>query len=174
MPLGGRRLLPTHPPCPPPFLCQFRVPSLLWLGLCLQFRLRLGSASSRFRCSSTRCLLQRPRRRHTRPRQIPRNPQLLRELLLPNHSRRLLNHPLGRLRPGLLPRRSSLPSRSLLTHPLLFLNKPPNGAHQMDFGDIDATFPENFCDPVDVQSMPMSFQDLCFISSQGVIFGCLR
>jgi hypothetical protein len=108
MPLGGRRLLPTHPPCPPPFLCQFRVPSLLWLGLCLQFRLRLSSASSRFRCSITRCLLQRPRRRHTRPRQIARNPQLLRELLLPNHSRRLLNHPMGRLRPGLLPRRGSL------------------------------------------------------------------
>ena len=38
----------------------------------------------------------------------------------------------------------------------------------MDFGNVDAAVPENFCDPVDVQPMAMRFEDLWLISSQGV------
>jgi hypothetical protein len=59
-------------------------------------------------------------------------------------------------------------TRRSLARPLLFLNKPPDGAHQMDFGDVDAAFPENFCDPVDVKAAAMGLDDLSLIFSQGV------
>ena len=38
----------------------------------------------------------------------------------------------------------------------------------MDFGDVDAAFPENFCDPVDVEPVAMGFENLGFILSQSV------
>ena len=38
----------------------------------------------------------------------------------------------------------------------------------MDFGDVDAAFPENLCDPVRVQPMAMRFDDLWLVLSQGV------
>ena len=38
----------------------------------------------------------------------------------------------------------------------------------MDFGDVDAAFSENFCDPVDIQPMAMGFEDLWLVLSQCV------
>ena len=38
----------------------------------------------------------------------------------------------------------------------------------MDLRDVDAPFPENFCDSMDIQPMAMGFEDLWLILSQGV------
>jgi len=38
----------------------------------------------------------------------------------------------------------------------------------MDFGDVDAAFPENFCDPVDIEPMAVSLEDLWLILSQSI------
>ena len=43
----------------------------------------------------------------------------------------------------------------------------------MNFGDVDAPFPENLCDPMNVEPMAMGFEDLWLVLSQGVHLGLL-
>ncbi len=43
-----------------------------------------------------------------------------------------------------------------LTGPLFFVDKTPDCTHQMGHGDINTTFPENLCDPVDADQSPFT------------------
>jgi hypothetical protein len=59
------------------------------------------------------------------------------------------------------------------SHPLLFVDKTPDGSHQMGNRDVNAPFPENLRDPVDAEPTAMCFEDLVLILSQSVDLGLL-
>ena len=62
---------------------------------------------------------------------------------------------------------------SLPRGPLFFVDKTPDGSHQMRHGNVHAPFPENLRDPMDGEPATMSFQDFFLILSQCVDFGLL-
>jgi hypothetical protein len=51
-------------------------------------------------------------------------------------------------------------SRSLASHPFFFVDKTPDGSHQMRHGDVNTPFPENLRDPisVDPEASPVTSQ----------------
>ncbi len=60
------------------------------------------------------------------------------------------------------------------SHPLFFVNKPPDGAHQMRHRDVSTPFPENLRDPMDGEPAAVSFQNLFLYYLNASILGCLR
>jgi hypothetical protein len=67
----------------------------------------------------------------------------------------------------------ALSSESLTPYPLFFVNKTPDGAHQMGHGNVNTPFPENLGDSMDAEPTTVSFQDLFLILSQRVDLGLL-
>jgi hypothetical protein len=59
------------------------------------------------------------------------------------------------------------------SHPLFFVDKTPDGTHQMGHGNVHPAFPENLRDPVDAETAAMRLQDLFLILSQSVDLGLL-
>src|SRR5258708_1586658 len=59
------------------------------------------------------------------------------------------------------------------SHPLFFVDKTPDGSHQMRHGNVNTALPENLRDPVDAESAAVRFQDLFLILSQCVNLGLL-
>jgi hypothetical protein len=62
---------------------------------------------------------------------------------------------------------------SLAPSPHFFVDKTPDGSHQMGRGDIHTAFPENLRDPMHAQAPAVRLQDLSLILSQGVDLGLL-
>jgi hypothetical protein len=62
---------------------------------------------------------------------------------------------------------------TLTRSPLFFVDKTPDGPHQIGYGDVNTPFPENLRDPMHAESAAVSFQDLFLILSQGVDLGLL-
>ena len=63
--------------------------------------------------------------------------------------------------------------RSLVPHPLLFIDKTADGPHQMGHGNVNPPFPENLRDPVDAEPATMGFQGFFLILPQCVDLGLL-
>jgi hypothetical protein len=59
------------------------------------------------------------------------------------------------------------------SRPLFFVDKTPDGPHQMRHGNVNAPFPENLRDPMHAETATMRFQDLFLILSQCVDLGLL-
>ena len=47
-----------------------------------------------------------------------------------------------------------------VTYSLFFVNKPPDGSHQMEHGNVNAAPPENLGDPMHAEPATMRLQDL--------------
>ena len=62
--------------------------------------------------------------------------------------------------------RVALNGGSLTPSPLLFVDKTPDGPHQMRHGNVDTTLPENLRDPMHAQAATVRFQDLFLVLSQ--------
>ena len=60
-----------------------------------------------------------------------------------------------------------------VTYSLFFVNKPPDGSHQMEHGNVNAAFPENLGDPMHTEPATVRLQDLFLILSQCVDLGLL-
>jgi hypothetical protein len=59
------------------------------------------------------------------------------------------------------------------TYSHFFVDKTPDGAHQMGHGNVNTPFPENLRDPVDGEPAAVRLQDLFLILSQCVDLGLL-
>jgi len=59
------------------------------------------------------------------------------------------------------------------TYSLFFVDKTPDGSHQMRHGNINTTLPENLRDPMDGEAATMGLQNLFLILSQRVDLGLL-
>jgi hypothetical protein len=59
------------------------------------------------------------------------------------------------------------------TYSLFFVDKTPDGAHQMGHGNVDTPFPENLRDPMHAETATMRLQDLFLILPQCVDLGLL-
>jgi len=59
------------------------------------------------------------------------------------------------------------------TYSLFFVDKTPDGSHQMGHGDVHTPFPENLRDAMDAQSAAVRLQDLFLILSQCIDLGLL-
>jgi hypothetical protein len=57
------------------------------------------------------------------------------------------------------------------SHPLFFVDKTPDGSHQMGNRDVNTPFPENLRDPMNAETATVRLQDLFLILSQGVDLG---
>jgi hypothetical protein len=68
---------------------------------------------------------------------------------------------------------TALSSGSLTRDPLFFVDKTPDGAHQMGHGNVNSPCPENLRDPMHTEPAAVGFQDLFLILSQGVDLGLL-
>jgi hypothetical protein len=154
--------LPANRLSPPPFPCQFsRYPFFV-------ARLRLGS---RLLLRSGLRFLDIPRPAKARPGQISRQPQLLRKFLLLDSGAGLFRNPvrdrglwLRFVSDARVPEGVPLPWDSLdgaergpACHPLLFVDKTPDGSHQMRHGDVNTPFPENLHDPMHAETATVSF-----------------
>jgi hypothetical protein len=69
--------------------------------------------------------------------------------------------------------RWALRSGGPAAYSLLFIQKAPDGTHQMGNRDVNTAFPENLRDPVHAQPATMRLQDLVLILSQCVDLGLL-
>jgi hypothetical protein len=69
--------------------------------------------------------------------------------------------------------RRALRSGGPATYSLSFVDKPPDGTHQMRHGDVNAPFPENLRDPMHAETATMRFQDLFLRLPQCVDLGLL-
>ena len=69
--------------------------------------------------------------------------------------------------------RVALNGGSLTPGPLLFVDKTPDGPHQMRHGNVDTALPENLCDPMHAQPAAVRLQDLFLILPQCVDLGLL-
>jgi hypothetical protein len=139
---------------------------------------RLCNGSLLFRRSWLANRLKRPRWRRASRGQIARKPQLLRKFLLLDSGGRLFRN-LVRNRGHWLrffsgSRFRMALRRGSLTHgPLSFVDKTPDGSHQMRHGNVDTPLPKNLRDPVDAEPATMRLQDLFLVLSQGVDLGLL-
>jgi hypothetical protein len=172
---GCRQLL-TRPSRPPPLLRQFFLAGLLADRLGLGFNPRLCNRPGLCRRSWLANRLQWPRWRRASRGQVARQPQLLRKFLLLDSGAGLLRN-LVRDR-GLWLRffgrsrfRMAFSSGNLAAGPLFFVDKTPEGAHQMGNRDVDTPFPENLCDPMHAEAATMRLQDLFLVFSQCVDLG---
>jgi hypothetical protein len=52
---------------------------------------------------------------------------------------------------------------TLLPRPLFFVDKTPDGSHQMRHGNVDTAFPENLRDPMHAEPATVRLQDLFLI-----------
>jgi len=176
----GRWQLATRPAHPPPFFRQFFLRSFLGQRSRLGFSPRPCDGSPSLSRFCLRSRLQWPRWRRASRGQVARQPQLLRKFFLLDSGGRLFRNLVrgwdlwlrffsgGRFRMAFLCYGTRWAERSggPATHSLFFVDKTPDGPHQMRHGNVNATFSENLRDPMDAETATMRFQDLFLVLPQ--------